>query len=121
MASVRREAINIYIKIPEDAELWKDYKFVFEAKGDCFSDPGTVIPAIATQLKVEVTTTDDFYEKSVNVEKKKGLLGITGAVVGTNATTKIFIAINILLIIILMFLVIKRKKEKFIVYKYNNP
>lgn len=101
--------IKIYIKIPEDAEIWQNYRFTFEAKGDCFSEPGAVIPAIATQLNVDVTPKGEFYEKSVKEEKE--LSGITGAVIGSNATTSIFIVTTILLAVILLFLLIKKRKN----------
>ena len=58
--------VKIYITIPDDAGLWKDYKFVFEAKGNCFTEPGAVIPSLATQLELNIKTTTEFYEKPVD-------------------------------------------------------
>ncbi|MDD5699978.1 MAG: hypothetical protein PHH00_02175 [Candidatus Nanoarchaeia archaeon] len=104
--------IKIYIKIPENAEIWKHYEFAFEARGDCFTEPGAVIPALATQLKVDITPKNDFYEKPVSREKKAGFLGFTGAVIGSiNTTTKILAITVIFLIIIILILLIKRRKN----------
>ena len=119
--------VNIYITIPEDAELWKDYEFVFEAKGNCFTEPGAVIPGVSTQLNFNVKPTTDFYEKPITdgeikvknetskAPEKPGLIGITGGVIGTQGIlTGSLIFIMILLTIILLFLLFtpKRKKNK---------
>jgi hypothetical protein len=104
--------VKIYIKIPEDAKLWQDYEFSFEVKGSCFTDPGTVIPAIATQLRVDIIPKGDFYEKVAYEEKKGGIFsGITGGVIGSSSViTNIFAATTILLLIILLVLLIKKKR-----------
>ncbi len=103
--------IKIYLKIPEDAELWKNYRFVFEAKGECFAEPGAVIPGIATQLKVDITPTREFYEKQVSEEKKQGFFSMTGAIIGGNGTTVIFIATTVIFVIAFLFALIRRKKK----------
>ncbi|MFQ5531340.1 MAG: hypothetical protein ACE5ES_01865, partial [Candidatus Nanoarchaeia archaeon] len=55
--------IDIYITIPEDAKIGQDYKFVFEAKGNCFLGQGAAIPGVSTQLNFNVKPTTEFYEK----------------------------------------------------------
>ena len=118
--------IEIYITIPEDAELWKDYEFVFEAKGNCFTGPGAVIPGVSTQLNFNVKPTTDFYEKPVtNDEELKvkneteiapvmpGFVGITGGVIGVKTiTTGLLILTTLLLIVIILILVFAARKQK---------
>lgn len=48
------KVIKIYIKVPEDAELWKEHDLVLGATGKCFTEPGAVIPGVVTQLKLKV-------------------------------------------------------------------
>lgn len=63
--------VKIYVKVPEDAEIFKDYKFTFEALGNCFMEPGAVAPAIATQLELNIKTIsgEEFYEEEVTGEE----------------------------------------------------
>lgn len=111
--------VKIYITIPDDAKLWKDYKFVFEAKGNCFTEPGAVIPALATQLELNVKTTTEFYEKPVTeeseeevAEEKEGIARITGAVTGTNLATGILGTTSFILIVAILFLLIRIRKTQ---------
>ena len=110
--------VKIYITIPDDAELWEDYKFVFEAKGNCFTEPGAVIPALATQLELNIKTTTEFYEKPIteepekDVTEKQGIARITGAVTGVNLATGMLLAVStIILIIVILFLVVRVKRK----------
>ncbi len=111
--------VKIYITIPDDTELWEDYKFVFEAKGNCFTEPGAVIPALATQLELTITPTTEFYEKPVTeepedevTEEKQGIARITGAVAGTNLAAGMLGISTIILIIVILFLVVRVKKTQ---------
>ena len=100
--------LKIYIKVPENAKLWENTGFTFQAKGDCFTEPGAVIPAVATEMKVNITTTTDFYEKKVDDEK--GILSLTGGIIGVNLTTGLSL-FAILAVLVIVFLIIKMKKK----------
>ena len=114
--------INIYITIPENAELWKVYEFVFEAKGNCFTEPGAVIPGVATQLNFNVKPTTEFYEKPLEELKVKndtqkapeepGLIGITGAVTGVGLAVGMLTISTLILIIVILLLVLRIKKTQ---------
>jgi len=105
------KTVKIYITIPEDAKLWKNYDFVFESKGSCFSEPGAVIPAVATKLKLSIKTTTTFYETPIaNETEKPQKSTITGAVVGTNTTAGILLLMTFILVTVLAYLLIKIKK-----------
>jgi len=60
--------IKAYVKVPEDAELGENYNFTFEVIGNCFMEPGAVIPAVATELKLSIETVlgGEFYEETVS-------------------------------------------------------
>ncbi|GEM_PF-6477419 len=122
--------LKIYLSIPDDADLWEEYDFVFEAKGSCVSEPGAVIPGMAIQLSLNVKTTAEFYEKPVkdNLEGKEKYekenkrdvkripARITGGVAGAEETISpaagLLISTSILLLILLIFLVkIKLNKK----------
>lgn len=112
--------VEIYITIPEDAKIGQNYEFVFEAKGNCFTGPGAVIPGVSTQLNFNVKPTTDFYEKPVTeepekevIEEKEGIPRITGGVIGTNViTTGILALTTIILLIVFLVLVSVAKKRK---------
>jgi len=117
--------IEIYITIPENAKIGQDYEFVFEAKGNCFTGPGAVVPGVSTQLNFNVKPTTDFYEKPITQEEletkneiEKALetsdfAGITGGVIGTNAVaTGILTLTSFLLIIVILALVFVTRKHK---------
>lgn len=118
--------INIFITIPEDAEIGQDYEFVFEAKGNCFTGPGAVVPGVATQLNFNVKPTTDFYEKPIIDDEelkvkneteiapeRPGFVGITGGVIGVNTiTTGLLILTTLLLIVIILILVFAARKHK---------
>ena len=113
------KSIDIYITIPENAELWKNYEFVFEAKGNCFTGPGAVIPGVSTQLNFNVKPTTDFYERPITTDEElkesnetykapetPGFVGITGGVIGAREiATGALLFTTILLIIIILILV----------------
>lgn len=63
--------VKIYVEVPEDAELWKDYNFTFEALGNCFMEPGAVVPAIATQLElnIKIISGEGYFEEGVTGEE----------------------------------------------------
>lgn len=64
--------VKIYVKVHDNAELWKNYNFTFEALGNCLMEPGAVAPAIATQLELDIKTIsgEEFYEKVIKEVKK---------------------------------------------------
>jgi hypothetical protein len=102
------KTLKIYISVPKNAKLWESTGFTFQAKGDCFTEPGAVIPAVATEMKVNITTTTEYSEKKVS--DKKGILDLTGGVIGINLTTGL-IAFAVLAVIIIIFLILKMKKK----------
>jgi len=118
--------VKIFLTIPEDARIGQDYKFVFEAKGNCFSEgSGAVIPGIATQLEFNVKPTTDFYEKLVDdsqtteeepredttqEEEETGVSRITGAVIGTNVAVGVLAITSFILIIVVLTLLVRMKR-----------
>jgi hypothetical protein len=61
--------VMIRITVPENAEKWKDYNFTFEAKGSCFTEPGAVMPSVATQLKLSIRViSGDYFENKITEE-----------------------------------------------------
>lgn len=50
------KVVKIYVEVPENAELWKEHELVIGATGNCFTEPGAVVPGVATQLNLKVTT-----------------------------------------------------------------
>ncbi len=109
--------VEIYVTIPENAEIGQNYKLVFEAKGSCFSEPGAVIPGIAAQLEFSVKPTTEYYERPIEEsevaeEKEIGkIAGITGAVVGTNLLVGALITTTFILIVVIAFLLIVIKRS----------
>ena len=124
------KVINIYIDVPEDAELWKEHNLVFTATGSCFTEPGAVIPGIATQLKLKVRTiSEEFTEIPLEKapEKKEEVVVIqkeaeeekapeTKVVekevqVGVSTTTFVSVVIVLLIVIagLVTFFVMKKK------------
>ena len=117
--------VEIYITIPEGAKIGKNYEFVFEAKGNCFTGPGAVIPGVSTQLNFNVKPTTDFYEKPIidgeikvknetpKAPEEADLVGITGGVIGAKAlTTGILTLTTLILIMVILILVFVAKKQK---------
>ena len=118
--------VEIYITIPEGAKIGKNYEFVFEAKGNCFTGPGAVIPGVSTQLNFNVKPTTDFYEKPIiddgeikvkneteKAPEEEGLVGITGGVIGAKAlTTGALTLTTLILIMVILILVFVAKKQK---------
>jgi hypothetical protein len=106
--------IKMYITVPENAKLFQNYNFTFQAKGDCFNAPGSVIPAAALQFKVAITPTNEYSEKPVS--NAKGTAGTaTGfSILGLGTATSILSITTIVFIIVLLFLLIKgaRKSAK---------
>lgn len=113
--------VKIYIKVPENAELWKNYAFSFEAVGNCFMEPGAAMPSIATQLELNVKTiSGKYYEEPVKApeaeEKKpeveKGPVRITGAVIGTNLAVGVLAISSFILVIVILFLLVRVKRTR---------
>lgn len=59
--------IDIFVKVPEDAELFEDYVLTFNGVGKCFMEEGTVIPGIATKLELTIRTVsgEPFFETPI--------------------------------------------------------
>lgn len=78
------KVVKIYIDIPKDAEN-KEYSLIFEAIGNCFLE-GAVIPAISTQLNLDVILTSENYDNNkIGREDKKsdGIIDVFGNVIRT--------------------------------------
>jgi hypothetical protein len=69
------EQMKIYITIPDNAEIGKQEDFVFEALGKCFGETGAVSASLATELKVNIRTTTEYYEKPLEEEVKEEEIG----------------------------------------------
>ncbi len=113
---IQVKTVNIYIKVPDDAELWKDHKFVFEALGNCFMEPGAVVPAIATQLEVSVKTiAGEFYEEVIEElpeEKRAGIVGMAIKGLQEQPIVGILVAVILILVIFIIILITRKKKQK---------
>jgi len=98
--------VKISIEVPEDAELWRDYDFTFEAIGNCFMEPGAVIPAVATQFELSVRTiSGEYHEEEITTTipeevtpEEERPIGITGYLVANYALIGIIIVLVILVI-----------------------
>jgi len=119
--------INIYITIPKDAKIGQNYEFVFEAKGNCFTGPGAVIPGVSTQLNFNIKPTTEFYERPIindgDIKEKNetekapetpGLVEITGGVIGAKIFTTggILTLTTLILLVVILILVFVVKKQK---------
>jgi len=114
--------LKIYIEVPETTELWKNYKFIFKANGNCFSEPGTVPVSGGAQLEVKITPTTSYYEKPYG-EKETIVKSLGRKIVGLisepsqmNPVTMIISGMTLILFIIFIILLIiargKKKKRK---------
>ncbi len=106
--------IKIYIEVPEKAKLWETSQFIFQAKGDCFMEPGTVIPAIAIQMKVNITTANlEFSEKPVG-EKGTAGTGTGFSIFGLGTATSVLMITTLIFVVVIVLLLIKgaRKSSK---------
>ncbi len=65
--------VDILVKVPVDAEPFKDYKVTLEAVGNCFMEPGAVVPGIATQLELAIRTIsgEGFFEEEILEEPRE--------------------------------------------------
>ena len=134
--------IDISIKVPEDAEPWKDYKVTLEAVGKCVMEPGAVVPGIATQLELTIKTVsgEEFYEEEIiegevtgeaqgeaetggeeeataEESGEQGGAGITGFLVA-NAP---WIGIIIVLVVILAYVGFARGRREDVYKGYSYP
>jgi hypothetical protein len=62
---------KILITIPDDAKIGETQEFVFTALGRCFGEVGTVTASVATELKVKITPTTEYYEREIDDVKKE--------------------------------------------------
>ncbi len=118
--------VNIYIAIPENAKIGQNYKFVFEAQGNCFLEAGAAVPGVATQLEFNVKPTTEFYEKPISPEEKQETIpeekeaekpisaggGITGAAIGAKEVTIGILGLTSLILIVVIFVLISVTKKK---------
>jgi len=118
--------IDIFIKVPKDSELLKDYVLTFQATGNCFMETGTVIPGIATKLEVKLRTVsgEPFYETPVITPPEQKPNNEEGQETGNQDTTLSgdsitgFIEANgmpitagIIILFVALFLVARSKKK----------
>ena len=109
------KTVKMYITIPENAKLWQSYAFTFQAKGDCFTAPGSVIPSAALQLKVNITTaTGVFSEKPVTEKEAKSGTGTGFSILGMGTATTLLLITTIVFMFILFLLLMRgmRKSAK---------
>jgi len=136
--------VKIYVMVPETAEPWKDYNLTFEALGSCFMEPGAAIPAIATQLElnIKVVSESGFFEERVTTpatgtgegeggeagEATEGAAGageeggITDSITGFFVANSAWIGIVIILVIVVLYLAFVRKagrEEGYTGYSYT--
>ena len=104
--------MKIYITVPENAKLGQNFAFAFQAKGDCFTGPGAVIPAAALQLKVNITTANDvFYEKPVDNAKGKSGTGTGFSIFGMGTATTLLLITTIVFMFILFLLLMRGMRK----------
>lgn len=126
------KVVKIYIEVPEDAELWKEHNLIFTATGSCFTEPGAVVPAIATQLKLKVKTISEEFtevplEKAAEKEEEKEEVEVVKeekltvpisqvvekeVKVGVSTSTFVIVVIILLITIAGMFIFFVRGKKK---------
>lgn len=120
------KVVKIYVKVPEDAELWKDHDLVFGATGNCFTEPGAVVPGVATQLKLKVKTISEEFtevplekapeekEEVVVVEEEKPTAEpkVIEKEVKVGVSMSTFVGVVVVLIILIIIILIFFVKEK---------
>lgn len=116
--------MKIYVTIPEDVKIGEQKEFVFIALGKCFGETGSVAASLATELKVKITPTTDYYEKPIeNIEDDKGqTLGLFSSQTKIKPAYMILSGITLILLIMFVVLILmarakirkksKRKNEK---------
>lgn len=119
--------IKIFVEVPENAEIGKQEEFVFTALGKCFGETGSVSASLATELKVKITPTLEYYEKPYEPEAEtkttsigRKILDLISEPSQMSPVTMIATGTSLILIIVLIVLVIvmrgkgkgSRKKAK---------
>lgn len=104
--------VKIYIEVPENAEIWKDYDFRFEAIGNCFMEPGAAVPGVATQFDLSVkTVTKEFKEEIIPEEKPiSPLSAITGFITANLSISAVIISLAIIVIALTIWNIRIRRK-----------
>lgn len=105
--------MKIRITLPEDADIGEQQNFIFTALARCFGESGAVTASVATELKVHITPSTDYYESAVdsrNVGRKiidffSSRSTSPGVVIGGGFTL-------ILTIVFIVLVVMARKKLK---------
>lgn len=111
------EQMKILIEIPENAEIGKQQEFVFEALGSCFGEQGAVSASLATELKVILTPSTEYYEKPLDETSSVRNLGQKIANLFDNEVEPVYmIGTGTTLILVIVFVVMiilasKRKKR----------
>ena len=106
--------IKIYIEIPENAKIGKQEEFVFTALGKCFGETGSVSASLATELKVKIIPTTEYYEKPVGEESKVTSLGKKIVDLFDNVKPVYMITTGVTLILLIVFvvlIVLARRKQ----------
>jgi len=106
--------MKILITIPDDAEIGKAENFVFEALGKCFGETGTVSASLATELKVKITPSTEYYEKPVGETASVGSLGkkIVNLFDNVKPVYMITIGLTLILLIVLVVLVVLARRKQ---------
>jgi len=106
--------MKISITLPENAEIGKEENFVFEAIGKCFGETGSVSASLATELKVKIIPTTEYYEKPVGEESKVTSLGKKIVDLFDNVKPVYMITTGVTLILLIVFvvlIVLARRKQ----------
>ena len=101
----------MYIEIPENAKLYQDYGFTFQATGDCFSAPGSVVASPALGFKVNITAVTDFYEKPVDNAKGKSGTGTGFSIFGMGTATTLLLITTVVFMFILFLLLMRGMRK----------
>jgi heme exporter protein D len=108
--------MKILIEVPDDAKIGKQEEFKFEAVGKCFGETGSVSASLATELKVKITPSTEYYEKAVGEESQVTSLGkklvdlFSGG--GIKPVYMISTGITLILLIVLVVLVVLARRKQ---------
>lgn len=106
--------MKILITLPDDAKIGEAQNFVFTALGKCFGETGSVAASLATELKVKITPSTDYYEKPVGETASVGSLGkkIIGLFDNIKPVYMISTGLTLILIIVLVVLVVLARRKQ---------
>lgn len=104
--------VKIYVTVPDNTKLFQNYNFTFQAKGDCFMNAGSVIPSIATQLKVSITPINAYSEAPVSQNVATGGTGTGFSILGMGTVTSILAIIGGVLLLAFFYWLGRRGSRK---------